>query len=261
MAIGQSAQSVSVLDTASQKLVLRSSDRTKFFHTVLSRKNKNKLFILEAKKSVHRQWRTGPRRPNCIILSSCRHRRVLSRRFAVRDRNATCVVFSIFRIPTSNTIRNGGRWWAAFDVYHGIPLFCSQNYFLLIERLLQRHFSRPRSQIFGQGAQTPQIHEVSCKFWTKGAHFSAPLSQFTLNYNAANKVDMRKVNLQVIRPWIAKKVIELSGLEDELVVEYAMGLLEDEAQPVSHCLDICSCFDFWRRLRIQGKYRLISPDF
>jgi serine/arginine repetitive matrix protein 1 len=55
---------------------------------------------------------------------------------------------------------------------------------------------------------------------------------------------MRKVNLQVIRPWIAKKVIELSGLEDELVVEYAMGLLEDEAQPVSHCLDICSCFDF-----------------
>ncbi|KII87767.1 hypothetical protein PLICRDRAFT_112049 [Plicaturopsis crispa FD-325 SS-3] len=45
------------------------------------------------------------------------------------------------------------------------------------------------------------------------------------------KVDMRKVNLQVIRPWIAKKIIELVGFEDEVVVEYAMGLLEDKQQP------------------------------
>ncbi|KAF8586646.1 PWI domain-containing protein [Ramaria rubella] len=45
------------------------------------------------------------------------------------------------------------------------------------------------------------------------------------------KVDMRKVNLQVIRPWITNKVIELVGFEDEVVVEYAMGLLEDESMP------------------------------
>lgn len=44
---------------------------------------------------------------------------------------------------------------------------------------------------------------------------------------------MRKVNLEVIRPWIAKKVVELVGFEDEVVVEYAMGLLEDKQQPVS----------------------------
>ena len=44
---------------------------------------------------------------------------------------------------------------------------------------------------------------------------------------------MRKVNLTVIRPWIAKKIIELVGFEDDLVVEYAVGLLEDESQPVS----------------------------
>lgn len=42
------------------------------------------------------------------------------------------------------------------------------------------------------------------------------------------KVDMKKVNLTVIRPWIAKKINELVGFEDEVVVEYAMGLLEDE---------------------------------
>ena len=46
------------------------------------------------------------------------------------------------------------------------------------------------------------------------------------------QVDMRKVNLTVIRPWIAKKIVELVGFEDEVVVEYAMGLLEDSQQPV-----------------------------
>ncbi|KZT01073.1 PWI domain-containing protein [Laetiporus sulphureus 93-53] len=45
------------------------------------------------------------------------------------------------------------------------------------------------------------------------------------------KVDMRKVNLTVIRPWVVKKIIELVGFEDEVVVEYAMGLLEDDSQP------------------------------
>lgn len=46
------------------------------------------------------------------------------------------------------------------------------------------------------------------------------------------QVDMRKVNFQVIRPWITKKIIELVGFEDEVVVEYAVGLLEDKSQPV-----------------------------
>lgn len=43
---------------------------------------------------------------------------------------------------------------------------------------------------------------------------------------------MRKVNLQLIRPWVVKKVVELVGMEDEVVIEYAMGLLEDQSQPV-----------------------------
>ena len=46
------------------------------------------------------------------------------------------------------------------------------------------------------------------------------------------KVDMRKVNLQAIKPWITKKVIELVGFEDEVVIEYTMSLLEDKQQPV-----------------------------
>jgi serine/arginine repetitive matrix protein 1 len=43
---------------------------------------------------------------------------------------------------------------------------------------------------------------------------------------------MKKVNLQVMRPWIAKRVVDLVGFEDEVVVEYAMGLLEDTSKAV-----------------------------
>ncbi|KAJ3933173.1 MAG: hypothetical protein NXY57DRAFT_1068609 [Lentinula lateritia] len=46
------------------------------------------------------------------------------------------------------------------------------------------------------------------------------------------KVDMCKVNLTFIRPWIAKKVVELVGFEDEVVAEYAMGFLKDKQEPI-----------------------------
>ena len=56
------------------------------------------------------------------------------------------------------------------------------------------------------------------------------------------QVDMRKVNLNVIRPWIVKKITELVGFEDEIVIEYAMGLLEDEQDRV--CFSILSVTSF-----------------
>jgi hypothetical protein len=40
-------------------------------------------------------------------------------------------------------------------------------------------------------------------------------------------VELKKVNLSVMRPWITQKVTDLLGFEDEVVIEYAMGLLED----------------------------------
>lgn len=46
------------------------------------------------------------------------------------------------------------------------------------------------------------------------------------------KVDMRKVNLPVLKPWIAKRVVEHVGFEDEVVIEYVLGLLEDKSKPV-----------------------------
>jgi len=44
---------------------------------------------------------------------------------------------------------------------------------------------------------------------------------------------MRKVKLEIIRPWITKKLIELLGSsDDDVVIEYAMSLLEDTSQTV-----------------------------
>lgn len=47
------------------------------------------------------------------------------------------------------------------------------------------------------------------------------------------QVDLRKVNISVLRPWIAQKVTELIRVEDDVVIEYVFGMLEDKEKPVS----------------------------
>lgn len=46
------------------------------------------------------------------------------------------------------------------------------------------------------------------------------------------KVDLRKVNIAVLRPWIAKKITELMKFEDDVVIEYVYSMLEDKSKPV-----------------------------
>ncbi|KAF9951643.1 hypothetical protein BGZ70_000902 [Mortierella alpina] len=43
------------------------------------------------------------------------------------------------------------------------------------------------------------------------------------------KIDMKKVNLKVIKGWMAQRVSQLLGIEDEVVVEYAFGMLEESS--------------------------------
>ncbi|KAI8136798.1 PWI domain-containing protein, partial [Fennellomyces sp. T-0311] len=42
------------------------------------------------------------------------------------------------------------------------------------------------------------------------------------------KVDMRKVKLDVIKPWITTRITNLLGFEDEVVIDFAFGLLEEK---------------------------------
>ncbi len=44
----------------------------------------------------------------------------------------------------------------------------------------------------------------------------------------STKVSVKKVNLQVLRPWISQKLESLLGFEDEVVIEYVYSLLEEQ---------------------------------
>ena len=39
---------------------------------------------------------------------------------------------------------------------------------------------------------------------------------------------MLKVNLDVMKPWIAKRLQELLGIEDDVVIEFVFNQLEDK---------------------------------
>nr|CAB3501287.1 unnamed protein product [Digitaria exilis] len=43
-------------------------------------------------------------------------------------------------------------------------------------------------------------------------------------------VDMSKVKMDVMKPWIAKRVTELLGFEDEVLINFIYGLLEEKAE-------------------------------
>ncbi|KAG6511909.1 hypothetical protein ZIOFF_029988 [Zingiber officinale] len=42
-------------------------------------------------------------------------------------------------------------------------------------------------------------------------------------------VDMTKVKMDVIKPWIATRVTELLGFEDEVLINFVYGLLDGKA--------------------------------
>jgi len=45
------------------------------------------------------------------------------------------------------------------------------------------------------------------------------------------KVDMSKVNLDTIKPWITQRVTQLLGVEDDVVVEFIFNMLEKKQFP------------------------------
>ncbi|CAF5080980.1 unnamed protein product, partial [Rotaria magnacalcarata] len=39
---------------------------------------------------------------------------------------------------------------------------------------------------------------------------------------------MSKINLDIMKPWITRRLEELLGLEDDVVIEYVFNQLEDK---------------------------------
>ncbi len=48
------------------------------------------------------------------------------------------------------------------------------------------------------------------------------------------KVDLKKVNWEVIKGWVARRITELLGLEDEVVIGYVLEQLEDKQVRCTH---------------------------
>ena len=41
------------------------------------------------------------------------------------------------------------------------------------------------------------------------------------------QVDMTKVNLDTIKPWVTRRITELLGFEDDVVIEFIFNQLEE----------------------------------
>ncbi|CAF3985131.1 unnamed protein product [Rotaria sp. Silwood2] len=54
------------------------------------------------------------------------------------------------------------------------------------------------------------------------------LKQMKFPDNIDVKIDMLKVNLDVLKPWITKRLQELLGIEDDVVIEFVFNQLEDK---------------------------------
>ncbi|KAJ1966266.1 hypothetical protein GGI12_000171, partial [Dipsacomyces acuminosporus] len=74
----------------------------------------------------------------------------------------------------------------------------------------------------GTNAEQDQRFGDASKKLLKGMSFSSLLKQ---------KVDMSKVNMEVIKPWIAKQISEILGIEDEVLQEYVISMLEESSTP------------------------------
>ena len=44
------------------------------------------------------------------------------------------------------------------------------------------------------------------------------------------QVDIHKVNLDTIKPWITQRVMDLLGIEDDVIVEFIFNLLENQVR-------------------------------
>lgn len=64
-------------------------------------------------------------------------------------------------------------------------------------------------------------------------------TKFPAEFN--QKVDMKKVNLEVIKKWIAGRISEVLGFEDDVVTELCFSLLEGP-QYVSRTNTRVACF-------------------
>lgn len=61
-----------------------------------------------------------------------------------------------------------------------------------------------------------------------------------LDYISTTQVDMSKVKLDVLKPWITQKITEILKLEDDVVIDYVNNQLEEKVSNI-FLLNLLNC--------------------
>ncbi|KAJ2489467.1 separin protein [Coemansia sp. RSA 2050] len=64
------------------------------------------------------------------------------------------------------------------------------------------------------------------------------ISQTTFSSVLKKRIDMSKVNLEIIKPWISRKIHELLGIEDEVLFEYVVNMLQESNTPDGKAMQV-----------------------
>ncbi|KAJ1726292.1 Serine/arginine repetitive matrix protein 1 [Coemansia biformis] len=71
-----------------------------------------------------------------------------------------------------------------------------------------------------------------------GDAFEKLLKQVPASGLLKKPVDMSKVNMDAIKPWIADRVSELLGIEDEVLYEYVVNMLSESEKPDARTMQV-----------------------
>ncbi|KAJ2400582.1 Serine/arginine repetitive matrix protein 1, partial [Coemansia sp. RSA 2530] len=63
-------------------------------------------------------------------------------------------------------------------------------------------------------------------------------SQTTFSSVLKKRIDMTKVNLEIVKPWISRKIHELLGIEDEVLFEYVVNMLQESNAPDGKAMQV-----------------------
>ncbi|KAJ2081895.1 separin protein [Coemansia sp. RSA 988] len=64
------------------------------------------------------------------------------------------------------------------------------------------------------------------------------LKQMSFSSELKKPVDMSKVNMDAIKPWISTKINELIGIEDDVLQEYVVNMLEETESPDARIIQV-----------------------
>eukprot|EP00808_Paulinella_micropora_P006832 g75369.t1 len=114
------------------------------------------------------------------------------------------------------------RFWHHCEIYYPFPYFFAR---VTNRPSLVTYCPLPCMAGFYRGT----THDQDNRFGDKNKKLKSQL-KFPPEY--AVQVDIKKVQLDVLKPWITQRVTELLGIEDEVVVSMVFNLLEvDKVDP------------------------------